>query len=309
MTEPDALWHDEPAVSTAPTPSGVSAGALLRAAREEAGLDLAALAVTLKVPERKLEALEADQYDSLPDSMFTRALASSVCRALRIDPVPVLERLPQVEKKPFDGSNTGLNAPFRASRNRSLATAPWLALLLRPGSLVVLALLVGAVVLLAIPSIPALDRLLGKFDSRTGSTVTTHIGTGADGSDAGVRMAAPAPVTEEVATPSQAAVPAPANAAAGMTPVLTAASALKPPVTAEVLRFTVNADTWVEVTDARGNLPLRRLLNPGESVPVEGHVPMRVIVGRADGVKVTVRGQPFDISALARDNVARFEVK
>ena len=82
-----------------------------------------------------------------------------------------------------------------------------------------------------------------------------------------------------------------------------------PPVTAEVLRFTVNADTWVEVTDARGNLPLRRLLNPGESVPVEGHVPMRVIVGRADGVKVTVRGQPFDISALARDNVARFEVK
>ena len=71
------------------------AGALLRAARERQGLHLAALAAQLKVAPRKLEALEADRYDELPDATFVRALAASMCRVLKIDPAPVLERLPQ----------------------------------------------------------------------------------------------------------------------------------------------------------------------------------------------------------------------
>ena len=73
----------------------VTAGTLLRRAREAAGLHVAALAVSLKVPVRKLEALESDRYDLLPDAVFVRALASSVCRTLKIDPQPVLDRLPQ----------------------------------------------------------------------------------------------------------------------------------------------------------------------------------------------------------------------
>ena len=77
-----------------PTVSGSGAGALLRAARERQGLHIAALAAAIKVSQRKLEALEADRFDELPDATFTRALAQTVCRQLKIDPKPVLERLP-----------------------------------------------------------------------------------------------------------------------------------------------------------------------------------------------------------------------
>lgn len=63
----------------------VTAGELLRQAREAAGLHVAALAVSMKVPVKKLEALEADRLDLLPDAVFVRALASSVCRTLKID--------------------------------------------------------------------------------------------------------------------------------------------------------------------------------------------------------------------------------
>ena len=76
-------------------PGGGSAGALLRAARERQGLHIAALAAAIKIPQRKLEALEADRFDELPDATFTRALALTVCRALKIDPAPVLAQLPQ----------------------------------------------------------------------------------------------------------------------------------------------------------------------------------------------------------------------
>ena len=53
---------------------------LLREAREAAGLHIAALAAALKVPVKKLEALEAGRYDELPDLTFARALASSACQ-------------------------------------------------------------------------------------------------------------------------------------------------------------------------------------------------------------------------------------
>ena len=50
---------------------GLSAGAMLRAAREKRGLHIAALAASIKVSPRKLEALEADRYAELPDLTFT----------------------------------------------------------------------------------------------------------------------------------------------------------------------------------------------------------------------------------------------
>jgi cytoskeleton protein RodZ len=65
----------------------------------------------------------------------------------------------------------------------------------------------------------------------------------------------------------------------------------------------------VEVTDAAGVQQLRRILNAGEVVPVVGALPLAVVVGRADAVDVLVRGQTFDLAGLARDNVARFQIK
>ena len=76
-------------------PAPETAGAILRRAREATGLHIAALAVSLKVPVRKLEALEADRLEQLGDAVFVRALASSVCRSLKMDPAPVLELIRQ----------------------------------------------------------------------------------------------------------------------------------------------------------------------------------------------------------------------
>ena len=57
-------------METEASPLAMSAGSLLRQAREAAGLSIATLAVLLKVPVKKLEALEADHFDLLPDAVF-----------------------------------------------------------------------------------------------------------------------------------------------------------------------------------------------------------------------------------------------
>ena len=54
---------------------------------------------------------------------------------------------------------------------------------------------------------------------------------------------------------------------------------------------------------------VRRNMAAGETVGVSGSLPLMVVVGRSDTTQVLVRGQAFDLLSLARDNVARFEVK
>jgi len=131
-----------------PQPQG--GGALLRQAREQAGVHVAALAVALKVPVRQLEALEQERFDLLPDRTFARALAGSVCRQLRIDSAPILAALPQIA--PLTVSvNVGINEPFRAAT--PVGGLGWRERLLRPPVLAAVVLLLAALALIVVPEI------------------------------------------------------------------------------------------------------------------------------------------------------------
>ncbi|OYU60371.1 MAG: helix-turn-helix domain-containing protein, partial [Bradyrhizobium sp. PARBB1] len=124
------------------TSTSQTAGALLRAAREREGLHVAALAVSIKVPVKKLEALEADRLDLLPDAVFVRALAGSVCRALKIDPVSVLDLLPSSGPPKLRPDGRGINTPFdspRAGGGHNLKNA-----IARPPTVIVIVLLLAA---------------------------------------------------------------------------------------------------------------------------------------------------------------------
>ena len=77
-----------------------TAGAMIRAAREALGLDQAALAAMLKIPLRRIDALEQGRHDELQGATFERALAQAACRVLKIDSKPVLALLPR------EGANT-----------------------------------------------------------------------------------------------------------------------------------------------------------------------------------------------------------
>src|SRR5205085_11482376 len=80
---------------------------------------IAALAAAIKVSPRKLDALENDRWSELPDATFTRALAQTVCRTLKIDAKPVLDLLPAATGAALDHARVGLNAPFRDRPGRA----------------------------------------------------------------------------------------------------------------------------------------------------------------------------------------------
>lgn len=98
---------------TPSTSHSTTAGTLLSQYREALGLSVELLAPTLRVPVSKLEALEADRLDDLPDVMFARALALAVCRQLKADAAPVLALLPGQDVSRLAAKNErGLDFPL-----------------------------------------------------------------------------------------------------------------------------------------------------------------------------------------------------
>lgn len=303
---------------------GLTAGMLLRRAREAAGLHVAALAVSLKVPVRKLEALEADRFDLLPDLVFSRALASSVCRTLRVDPQPILERLPVKAAPRLVQDRDGINTPFRAPSDA--APPSWLDQMSRPVVLSVFALLLGALVLVFLPrsfieDVVATSQTTVQSQAQpvaVGAPVPLTVGPAA--SDP-VAAASPPASGAPVLVPSSSltvvrppaatpAAPTAVSAIAATAPATSPAIPEREPAAASgIVVIRTKGPSWVEVTDARGVVALRRLLAAGESAGVSGALPLSVTIGRASATEVQVRGKAFDLAAVSRDDVARFEVK
>ena len=302
--------------------AAVSAGALLRQARQAQGVALEDLAATLKVPVEKLQALEDEDWQRLPDVVFLRALAQTICRTLHLEAAPVLALLPQ-QKVTALAPQGGLNAPMRErgvpsilATNTKHSPWPWVVLLLivlgGGGYLGVQWMapewVRGVSTTVSAPSDPAGDSpLFSPAVPEEGDG--GNMGNMGDGAQAGevpiVQAAAlmqPALPEEEGAQPGFAA-PAPAAEPAAA-PAAQAAASVSP-----VLRITAKGATWVQVLDAQQRLLIEKILQDGEVFSTSAPKPLTVAVGKADLATVEVNGAPFDVQAVARSNVARFEVK
>lgn len=288
---------------------GGSAGALMRAARERQGLHIAALAAALKVTPRKLEALEGDRYDELPDTAFTRSLSLAVCRALKIDPAPVLERLPALQATGLAHAGGGLNQPLRQSVGRGIVTETGGRNPLLWGAA---ALIVLAVVVLALPQ----GWLPWPGTEQAAAPTAAEAADAADASTAAAAVAATAAAEPQASAPAQAVLagqeasaPAAAAASAPSVEVVQAVPAASAAVVAGVAVLRASEPSWVEAIDAGGTVLLRRTLQPGETVGLDGRLPLRLKIGNAAGMQLSLRGAVVDLAPSTRDNIARLSLQ
>ncbi|MDZ7813923.1 MAG: DUF4115 domain-containing protein [Ideonella sp.] len=288
---------------------------MLRAARQAQGIQLVTLAAQLKIAPRKLEALENDQLDELQGSTFVRALAQAACRVLKVDPAPVLARLPQHKSSTLEQVSGGLNAPFKERGGNQLLVQwmsdnRWTVML---GA----ALLFGALVLTLAPPGFGLARFLeGSTEASGPGPSSRPIGVEASTAQASTTSSAPQPVEQmpaasvPVLAPYVAATAASAAAAAPVS-LSGASAALLPPITegsSVTIQIAALQASWVEIRDSRGKVMFSRQLAAGEMAGVEGVFPMRVKIGNAAHTTLSVRGQAVDLVPVTRDNVARLEL-
>jgi cytoskeleton protein RodZ len=256
--------------------------------------------------------------DLLPDMVFVRALTSSICQTLKIDVLPILDKLPKAALPRLNGEDVAINTPIGVSGDNKRAllsgifTSPWL--------MGVLLLCIGAAGI--------------YFWPKTSSLAVSELVTSAKSlPESGISQAKELQVSTE-----NAVIPSPnanaANASVAMPNAVVASAdslvsnatvaAVSPVADGRISSVAVNApvlpadsivifkasgETWVEVKNATGSTMFKKLLNAGEAVGASGTLPLTVIVGRADVTQVEVRGKPIDLALIAKSNVARFEVK
>lgn len=327
MTEVVVDSADQQSSNNTATPPVIGgAGRLLRQAREQQQMSVQALASTLKVPVYKLQALEEDRWDVLTDSVFTRSLALSVCRLLHIPAEPVLAGLPKHEAAKLASNPEGINAPFKEKTLRSLMSSSQ-----DSGSSnavkVVAALLIavaGGAGLYFVPQWQATEE--AQAAAAPGEAATDEpLFMPQLQTEPETPVAEPSEAKSESATAvtaaSAGAVDATTNPPATVTAAAEAAKAAvaaapepaaKPAATANgrVLRFAATGESWVQVRDAQQQVVMEKMLKAGDVYQeAAAGRPLQIVVGNASATTLEIDGVATDLTASAKNNVARFEVK
>ncbi len=334
------------ALFNAPDAGNQGPGDALRRAREAQRISIEVMAANIKVSVAKLDALESGRFNELPDANFTRALAMTLCRVLKLEPAEVLAGLPAARQVAWLSETPSLNQPFKASRSSIHLfdrSVDWTAFL-KPTWLAPAGLLAAAVVLYSVPgSSEWPQRMAGWFHPAPAAHVPDAGASDAEASASspGDEVTPPVPtgLPQDLAQPaSEPALPSvvparptasePARTDLGAKPTLkldtsdgTAAAATvptdpAPPSVAPVmsaansmLSLRANQATWVEIKDAQGNRLLGRLVQRDEAVDMSVPPPLTLRIGNAAGMTLSFKGQVVDLVPYTRNNVARLELK
>ncbi len=263
--------------------SQASVGQILRDARAAQGIALDDAAARLRLMHRQIEAMEADDFESLGQPVFARGFVRNYARLLGLAPEVLLARMQGAPAEPAAVS------PADQPVSHSWLTSPWLMLSL-----------LGLVVAVAVPVVLYLWLNSGVEDGSAdrGPVVAQT---------QAARVAAPPPVAESAEAVPPVVEAAPAEPAASTEPAAAAAPAT--PAAGSVLHLEFGDEAWTEIKDASGRM-LHRQLNPaGGSVDVHGQPPFDVVIGNAAQARMTYNGRPIDLKPFIDATVARFTLE
>lgn len=283
-------------------------GALLRTARERAGLSVNDVASHLKFAPRQIEALEADDFVHLPETPFLRGFVRNYAKLVQIDAAPLLAALPDAPSRTTDGLPVSMSkeVPFPSVYANRKYNIAWLA-----GGLVV-ALVLGIFVWFSsgvheAPQTKIVDIALPAAVTISASAVVATPGVTAIDTAQGVT-----PVSPPIVETSALSVATAANVSGFTLPGVTRAGGTAASVVAElappstvIIRMVFEEDAWVEITDKDGTALMGQLNLAGSERRVKSNnPPLSVKIGNADKVKLTYNGKPIDLTPHNRAGVA-----
>lgn len=275
-------------------------GAMLRARRLQLGLSQADVASAVKLPARRIESMENERWDELPEGPYLRGFLRNVARALQLDAAVLTARVDAalVRKGPSTVSTSRVASRVTLPRRSGRADGR------RNGSALVLGAFAFAMIaaLIAWSGTDSFGRALAL-----GKDLFQQSG-GASSQPVPIASKVGKPVEHPVAGTSLTDAPTVAMAAGGATvpQAVADAGAASTRSSDSPLTFHFSEESWVEVRSADGKVLLQRLNAAGTDQEVAGEPPFVLIVGNAKGVAVRFHGQPVDLTRYTHDSVARF---
>jgi len=251
-----------------------SIGERLRHQRLQKKISLERVSLETKIGVRLLEAIEAGQFEKLPGGVFRRSFVLQYARALQLDPDEIVGELNQLSQ--FDEVPVMPTADVNNGQDQNSGSA-----FAFRGDLSELRGSTIGSLLAAVGVIMACALIYNWWQSPSVTKVQT----------ARVQPAAAAP---PIATPAPAAT-APA-APAPVAPEPSALVSQPAPAAADAahVRVGLSADetTWVSISSDGKNV-FAQALEPHETKIVEASSKVRLLVGNAGGVEISLNGKPI----------------
>lgn len=303
-----------------------SPGAQLVAFREQRGWTIEQVASQLNLAPRQIAALENDDYGALPGMPIVRGFIRAYSKLLKVDPAPLLAATggESVFSNQSIAPRQTLSAPFSETRLPSMGQRHGLSSKWVLG--VLLLVLIGVLLwsvrksddfsatpeVITAPVESELSALGSNTDSATPEPAETRAGQlpeAASRAEVAEEESAPTASPESVAASAKEV--SPQMPTRGAAPIANSTSQEGSNVAAgNKLVLEVREESWIEVRRVDDDrIVIARLAAAGESASVEMNEPVSVVIGNAAGVDLTLRGNPVELKANTRANVARMNLK
>lgn len=312
----------------------VSAGVLLSNERVKRGISIQEAADYLKLSRKQVEALENDDYSSLPGTTFVRGFMRNYAKFLELDLEPIMAWLDsQVPNTAPDARPAAAVTPqgttASTESHKEKDTAP------------------------ATPATANADTGSGIWKwllplLLVGAGLVWYQSQPSEATEANTEAAAPAeavakapvattpPVAETAATPPAPPAEAPQTPppSAAATPAVpppvtatTAAPAVTPPTPAATtttataapvlpsngnhqLRLVMKQDSWMEILDSKGERVVFGTQKAGKERIVEGTPPFKMTIGNATEVELFHNNQAIDLKKhIKKGTTAKLELQ
>jgi cytoskeleton protein RodZ len=314
-------------------------GSRLRQARLSKGLEMSRVAAQLHLSDALIEALERDDYDSLPGPVFIRGYLRNYTRLLGMDPQRVLDEYERLA--PADGGGSPLTQKSNIgteveSSHLLVRMVTWLMVILLIGLLVVWwqgrlswPLNDGDPAQTSADTASPMDTAEGAPDEAPAPPIVEEAQTTeAPGLESGPVVAPESGVPRQTRGPMVDRTPSepPATGAAAadrsslerpaggtesaVVPMGDAVPRDEPQTEARwaSIEFSFSDSSWLDVRDASGESKISGVMAQDTRRKLSGEPPFSVVLGNARVVEVWVNGEPFDVTRYIRGDVARFEV-
>ncbi len=289
-------------------------GKRLKIARESKGMDVTQAAEQLHLSRAMVNALEAEDYDKLPARVFVRGYYKNYARLMELPTAAILREFD--DRCPDGNIHAAPPVIARSARaevhssNRLVRLITWLVIITLIAMLVVWwqGYLGWPSKSLNVSEEMEHDRI---YDKQEPSTIVELDTADSREMDEDVIPAIPEPklAAEESRPMSESAN----QDTTEVVPTVVEYQSVQPPVIAEIrvpvrpeLTVMFSGECWVDIRDSTREFKLFGKMHDGDMRKLGGEPPYKMIFGNYPVAKLLVDGKPYDLSAHAKGNTAKF---
>lgn len=323
-------------------PKAKGPGARLKSARLVKELDISYVAKQLHLSDETIIALEADDFEHLPAKVFIKGYLKNYAKFVELPVEAILKAFDDNEpeivqaegstKVKFENLGSQANNIFKSESSVSSKSSNiivWLIVFLIIGGFVAwskdLITLPGNFLDTNTSSIPV--SLLPENKLLLSQPTESNV------SPISIKQESVEPVIESTPIPI---ISEPLSAPKVLSESISAPKVLSEPITETAVEqtventpvkievpenivptpivenikqeivFTFSEACWVDIRDSSGSFRYVNQVKAGTVKRISGKSPYKILLGNANGVSMTINGEPFDLQEYTKANVARF---